>query len=92
LSLADASISASGIAVQGRHILDPRSGQPAPRQTRAWALAGSGAQSDALSTAFFVMTDEEVAAFCREHPMIGAALTQRDGTLRTFGALSGRLV
>jgi len=87
IALRNMAVSASGTAVQGQHIVDPRSGAAAQRKERAWALASSGAQSDALSTAFFVMSDAEIEFFCREHPQVGAAVTSPDGTLRVFGAM-----
>ena len=58
--LAHASLSGSGLAVKGSHILDPRTGQPALRQNRAWALADTAAESDALSTACMVLTEQEL--------------------------------
>lgn len=60
LSLTDASLSGSGLAVKGAHILDPRTGQPALRQLRAWVLADSAAESDALSTACMVLSEAEL--------------------------------
>lgn len=94
IQLNGASLSGSGTAVKGAHLLDPRTGQPATRLHRAWALAGSAAQADALSTAFFVMNEAEIAAFCAAHPQVGAALTTpaeellAHGTLREALALS----
>jgi len=58
--LAHASLSGSGLAVKGQHILDPRSGRPAWRQNRAWALTDTAAESDALSTACMVLREEEL--------------------------------
>ncbi len=58
--LAHASLSGSGLAVQGPHILDPRNGRPASRQMRAWALADTAAESDALSTACMVLSEPEL--------------------------------
>lgn len=58
--LANASLSGSGLAVKGRHILDPRTGQPAPRLNRTWALCDSAAESDALSTACMVLAEPEI--------------------------------
>lgn len=81
------SLSGSGTAVKGRHLIDPRTGQPAPRSQRTWALAGSAALSDALSTAFFVMTAEEVRAFCAQHSEVGAALAEAGGQLEVCGTL-----
>jgi thiamine biosynthesis lipoprotein len=60
LLLAYTSLSGSGLAVKGNHILDPRTGQPALRQSRAWALADSAAESDALSTACMVLNEAEL--------------------------------
>lgn len=58
--LTHASLSGSGLAVQGQHILDPRTGRPALRQNRAWALANDAAESDALSTACMVLSESEL--------------------------------
>ncbi|MCX6894032.1 MAG: FAD:protein FMN transferase [Verrucomicrobia bacterium] len=58
--LAHASLSGSGVAVKGRHIFDPRTGEPAARLSRAWALAPSAAVSDALSTAGMVLDEAEI--------------------------------
>jgi thiamine biosynthesis lipoprotein len=58
--LARASLSGSGLAVKGEHILDPRTGRPAPRQNRAWVLADTAAESDALSTACMVLSIPEI--------------------------------
>lgn len=59
--LQSGSLSGSGLAVKGKHIFDPRTGQPAPRQQRAWALCDTAAESDALSTACMVLAEAEIA-------------------------------
>lgn len=87
LALTRAALSGSGLAVQGEHLVDPRAHTAAHRRARTWALAPSGALSDALSTAFFVFTDAEVAAFCTAHPTIGAALATSDNRLLAHGPL-----
>lgn len=89
IPLLGASLSGSGTAVKGAHLFNPRNGGIATRTTRVWALAPNAAQADALSTAFFVMDEPEVATLCSAHPQIGGALMQADGTLKTFGALAG---
>lgn len=68
LLLQHGSLSGSGVAVQGRHILDPRTGQPANLRDRAWAQAPSAAASDALSTAFMVLTEAEIAGVLAQNP------------------------
>ena len=91
LSLTRCALSGSGLAVQGEHLVDPRTQATAQRRDRTWALAPGAGLSDALSTAFFVFTDAEVAAFCAAHPHVGAALTYANGKLITHGALTARL-
>jgi thiamine biosynthesis lipoprotein len=59
----------------------------AARTQRTWALAESAALSDALSTACFVMTADEVQSFCGAHPAVGAALAEPGGELQIFGTL-----
>jgi thiamine biosynthesis lipoprotein len=58
--LKQASLSGSGLAVKGNHILDPRTGHIALRQNRAWALTDTAAESDALSTACMVLSETEL--------------------------------
>ncbi|MDQ5977400.1 MAG: FAD:protein transferase [Verrucomicrobiota bacterium] len=88
IPLTHAALSGSGIAVKGSHLIDPRRGTPSARTQRVWALAPNAAVSDAVSTAFFIMNPEEIAAFCAAHPEIGAACQQDDGTLRSWGSLT----
>ena len=59
--LKNCSLSGSGLTVQGQHILDPRTGQAGHRRSRAWALADTAAESDALSTAAMVLPEVEIA-------------------------------
>jgi thiamine biosynthesis lipoprotein len=74
ISLVDAAMSASGIGAQGLHIFDPRTASPAAGRERCHVIAPTAAEADALSTAFMVMSDDEVAAYCREHPEVRAYL------------------
>ncbi len=92
VTLRGASLSGSGIAVKGEHLIDPRTGAPAARQTRVWAYAASAAQADALATAFFVMNEASIAAFCSAHPQIGAALAAPGEELIVHGALRDLVV
>jgi thiamine biosynthesis lipoprotein len=54
------SLSGSGLAMKGRHIFDPRTGKPAQRQNRAWALTETAAESDALSTACLILEEADI--------------------------------
>ena len=91
LPLSHVALSGSGIAVQGSHLIDPRTRTAARRTTRVWALAPTAALSDALSTAFFVFPEEEIAAFCATHPEIGAATVISASQLAAHGALAAHL-
>jgi len=82
-------VSGSGIAVQGEHLIDPRTGAPALRQRRLWSFASNAADADALSTAFFVMTDAAVIDFCQQHPDYGAVITLADGKTQSVGEIRG---
>jgi FAD:protein FMN transferase len=71
-------VGASGAAVKGVHILDPRDGTPCHRYARTWAVAGSAAEADALSTACMLLDPGQIAAVCARHPQAGAALLPDD--------------
>ena len=77
LDLRNQSLSGSGTFVRGSHIVDPRTGRPVASKVAAWALHPSGAVADALSTAFMVMSSEEVEAYCKSHSDTGALLVPK---------------
>src|SRR5208337_1491916 len=59
--LKQCSLSGSGLAVRGQHIIDPRTGLPGARRNRAWALTETAAESDALSTACMILDEPDIA-------------------------------
>jgi thiamine biosynthesis lipoprotein len=73
VELAGFSVSGSGVE-KGRHIIDPRTGAPAEARIATWSLAPEAARADALSTAFMVMTPDEVKDYCADHPKVRALL------------------
>ena len=77
VTLRDRSLSGSGTNIRGRHIIDPRTGRPARSAPRSWASTPSATFSDALSTAFMVMSPDEVHAYCQHHPETWAVLLMR---------------
>gem|GEM_PF-466589 len=82
VALCDASLSTSGnyekfFEVGGKkycHIFDPRIGKPVDGMLSASAIAGTATETDALSTAFFVMGEAGVRAYCRTHKGIRAIM------------------
>jgi thiamine biosynthesis lipoprotein len=83
--LSHTSLSGSGLAVKGSHILDPRTGRPALRQNRAWALADTAAESDALSTACMVLSEPELEeVLAQDHSWL--FFLETDKTARPMGS------
>jgi len=65
--LKDQAMGASGLQ-KGQHIIDPRTAQPIKKNSAAWAFAPTAAVSDALSTAFMIMSHDEINNYCKNHP------------------------
>ena len=64
IRLSNRAVSGSGFLQQGEHIMDPRTLQPVPiDDQRRYAEGPTAALTDALSTAFTVMSAEERTAF-----------------------------
>ncbi len=83
--LSHTSLSGSGLAVKGNHIFDPRTGRAAMRQNRAWALADTAAESDALSTACMVLSEPELeAVLAQDHSWL--FFLETDKTARPIGS------
>ena len=84
--LKDQALGTSGSGRQGffhegkrfGHIIDPRTGWPADRFLSTTVISPSAALSDALATAFFVMTLEEIETYCRTHTDVAAVITIGD--------------
>lgn len=88
LALRRKALSGSGIAIKGRHIMDPHTGKPVDDKRAAWSLCTRAVEADALSTAFMVMTPEAVEQYCRAHPGVSALLVMDRGgeaVRRRFG-------
>lgn len=91
--LCDRALGTSGAAAQffrhdGRrygHILDPRTGWPAEGMLNATAIAATGAEADALATAFYVLGVEKSLEYCRRRPDVGAILIPHGGAAESRG-------
>ncbi len=51
----------------GPHIIDPRKGWPVKGKIAAWSAAPQAATADALSTAFMIMSPDQIRSFCKKH-------------------------
>jgi FAD:protein FMN transferase len=83
--LKNVSLSGSGLAVKGPHILDPRTGAPASLRNRVWALADTAAESDALSTACMILSQAEIGEIVGKNAGWLAFLSEGE-TWRTLGS------
>lgn len=84
--LRDMALSGSGFEVKGPHVIDPRTGRAAAGHRAAWAAHGSAALADALSTAFLVMSPDEVERFCAAHPDVWALVIPAPDSCRIWNA------
>jgi thiamine biosynthesis lipoprotein len=73
LQLERVAVSGSGLE-KGRHIVDPRVGRPVEGKVATWSIASDAGRADALSTAFMIMSPEEVQAYCARHPDVRGLL------------------
>lgn len=80
-SLNEASLSCSGTSERGRHILDPRSGEPCAAWGGTAVVAADGLTADVLSTALYVLGPEAGLRWAERH-QVAAAFLLNDGTIR----------
>ncbi|HUW61258.1 MAG TPA: FAD:protein FMN transferase [Candidatus Bathyarchaeia archaeon] len=77
LALRNGSLSGSGVYAKGSHIIDPHTGKPVENRLAAWSLATTGAEADALSTAFMIMTPEKIQAYTTAHTDTSAMIAEK---------------
>ncbi len=89
--LRNRALSGSGLQ-KGHHMIDPRTAQPVQGKRAVWSSAPDAATADALSTAFMIMSPDEIKQYCSLHPNVLAMImlqepdnkTQKDNVLH-FG-------
>ena len=85
IALKNRALSGSGTEVKGKHIINPTTQKPATRHLAAWAVHPSAATSDALSTAFMMMSPEKVKSLCAKNPEIQAYIITSNESLIKIG-------
>ncbi len=81
ITLENCALGASGIGIQGAHVVRPDHPAASPRRyrfQRVWVTTAGAARADALATACLLMDDPEIEAFAglhREDLVIYAAAT-----------------
>jgi thiamine biosynthesis lipoprotein len=94
LVLNEASLSCSGTSERGRHILDPRSGEPCPAWGSTAVVMTDALSADVLSTALYVLGPDRGLAWAEGHG-VAAAFLLNDGSIRmtdAFQALHPSLI
>ena len=85
LPLKNAFVGASGTSVLGKHIIDCRScAVPEKMPFRTWAISGIGAMADAMSTAFMLLSKDEIKEICQEHNLIAAIQDTPEAEIEIF--------
>lgn len=90
LRLQDASLSMSGTSERGRHLLDPRTGRPAPAWGTVAVVAPTAFEADCLSTALFILGPRAGSTWAARHG-VAACFLSHDGRVRmtpAFAALN----
>ncbi|MBY0586433.1 FAD:protein FMN transferase [bacterium] len=59
------------------HIIDPRTGWPAPPDRQVTVLADTAARAEALSTAFYVLGQDWARDYIRKDPTLGAIYVEK---------------
>ncbi|MDI6844909.1 MAG: FAD:protein FMN transferase [Candidatus Saccharicenans sp.] len=77
ISLKGSALSGSGHEVKGEHIFDPWRRIECSRHLAVWVLHPSPAVADGLSTAFMVMSLDEIRHFAQRHPEVSALILSR---------------
>jgi thiamine biosynthesis lipoprotein len=90
--LKNAALSGSGVQ-KGGHIIDPRTARAVKGRRAAWSSTADAATADALSTAFMIMSVDEIEKYCAGHPdtLAMVILDKLEGgkpqdTIQYFGA------
>lgn len=79
LSLENRALGGSGLR-RGHHIIIPGTGYPVADRLAAWSSAPTAAVADALSTAFMVMSPDEIELYCSTHPDTAGIIVTREET------------
>ncbi|RYD21931.1 MAG: DUF2271 domain-containing protein, partial [Verrucomicrobiaceae bacterium] len=79
--LKNQSMATSGDYRRGKHIIDPRTHQPAEQVASASVIATDATTADALATIFNVLKPEESVRMADSLPGVSCLIVSRDGTL-----------
>jgi thiamine biosynthesis lipoprotein len=78
IHLSNQALSSSGLE-KGQHIIDPRKGEVVGGKIGTWVCGGEAGTCDGLSTAFMVMSKDEIERYCQNHPETAVMVMFREG-------------
>lgn len=89
LPLHNQALSASGIRIQGSHIVHPAGGGAMPAQPcdRVWVGAATAALAEVWSTALMLVPFEDIPAFLADEPGVTTVHAERGGEIVKAGGL-----
>jgi len=78
----------SSSQIEQSHVIDPKTGDAIPVSKAAWSSAPNAILADGLSTAFMIMSPEEIKTLCQENPEVGAMVWDgtKDVEVQSYGA------
>ena len=82
--LKNQAMSGSGLQ-KGFHIINALKGQPIKTNRAVWAFAATAAKTDGLSTAFFIMDNNEIKTYCSKYQDVGAIIIFENDKILKFG-------
>jgi thiamine biosynthesis lipoprotein len=91
LTVGKGSVSTSGTSEHGRHILDPRTGEPAPEIGSVTVWTDGALTADCLSTGLYVMGPEAAMRWAETHPDVEVLILRGDGEALATPGLKGNL-
>ena len=86
IEIRDQALSASGITIQGDHIVHPHGTDAMPKQrcNRIWVSASDATSAEFWSTALMLIEPNELASFIESKNELQSVIIERDGRIETI--------
>jgi len=86
INISSQALSASGITIQGDHIVHPHGNQAMPKRrcTRIWVAATDATCAEVWSTALMLVEPDEIASFIESKKELHSVIIERGGRIETI--------
>ena len=86
IEIRDQALSASGITIQGDHIVHPQGTDAMPKQrcNRIWVSAANATSAEVWSTALMLVEPDELASFIESRNELQSVIIERSGRIETI--------